>query len=159
MPPGAVSRSRRPALCECASNGEVESVAGDFPWLAVLVLLVAIGLGVAGQFALKIGLNKLGVHPSPAAVFRAIITPYILGGFALYGLSSLLYLQALSRLPLSYAYPMIALSYVAVVLGAWLWFGEKLNALRIGGVAAIILGVVLVAVSYAGASPVSPSPR
>lgn len=133
-------------------------MAGDFPWFAVLILLVAIGLGVGGQFAIKIGLNKLGTHPSPATVFRAIVTPCILGGFALYGVSSLLYLQALSRLPLSYAYPMIALSYVAVVLGAWLWFGEKLNALRISGVAVIIVGVVLVALSYA-ATPPAPSPR
>lgn len=133
-------------------------MAGDFPWLAVLILLVAIGLGVGGQFAIKIGLNKLGAHPSPATVFRAIVTPYILGGFALYGVSSLLYLQALSRLPLSYAYPMIALSYVAIVLGAWLWFGEKINALRVSGVAVIIVGVVLVALSYA-ATPPTPSPR
>lgn len=159
MPPGAAACSRRPILSERIRAGEVESVAGGFPWLAVLVLLVAIGLGVAGQFALKVGLNKLGAHPSPAAVFRAVTTPYILGGFALYGLSSLLYLQALSRLPLSYAYPMIALSYVAVVLGAWLWFGERLNALRVSGVAVIILGVVLVAVSYAGATPTSPPAR
>ncbi|MBC7287528.1 MAG: EamA family transporter [Armatimonadetes bacterium] len=117
-------------------------------WLAVAVLLVAIGLGVAGQLLIKLGLNRLGQSPSPAKVLASILTPLVFGGFACYGISSLLYLQALSRLPLSYAYPMIAISYVAVVLASWKFLGEDINALRIGGLAVIIIGVILVALSY-----------
>lgn len=124
----------------------------QFPWRAVGVLLIAIALGVAGQFSLKVGLNRLG-HPTPIEVFKAILTPYILGGFAMYALSSLFYLQALAKLPLSYAYPMIALSYVAVVLGAWLFFGERINSIRVCSIVVIIAGVALLALSYVGATP------
>jgi drug/metabolite transporter (DMT)-like permease len=119
-----------------------------FPVLAVVVLLVAIGLGVVAQFFMKIGLNKLGVKPKPALVVRSIFTPWVFSAFVLYFLSSMLYLQALSRLPLSYAYPMIALSYVAVVGGSYWVLGEKLNPIRIAGLVTIIVGVVLVALSY-----------
>lgn len=119
-----------------------------FPVLAVIVLLVAIGLGVVAQFLIKIGLNKLGEKPRPLVVLKSILTPYVFGGFVCYFLSSLLYLQALSRLPLSYAYPMIALSYVAVVGGSYWVLGEKLNPVRIAGLVVIIVGVVMVALSY-----------
>jgi drug/metabolite transporter (DMT)-like permease len=123
-----------------------------FPVLAVVVLLVAISLGVVAQLVLKYGLKQLGPRPKPVAVLKSIVTSgYVLSGFGLYFLSSLLYLQALSRLDLSYAYPMIALSYVGVALGAYWVFGEKLNALRIAGLAVIILGVLMVALSSGGA--------
>ena len=121
---------------------------GNSHWIAVAVLLVAIGLGVVGQLLIKLGLNKLGESPSVAKVIKSIFTPLVFSGFACYGVSSLLYLNALSRLPLSYAYPMIAISYVAVVLASWKFLGEDINALRIAGLAVIIVGVVLVALSY-----------
>jgi drug/metabolite transporter (DMT)-like permease len=123
-----------------------------FPVLAVIVLLVAIGLGVVAQFFMKIGLNtiekKLGKRPGPTMVLKSIFTPWVFSAFVLYFLSSMLYLQALSRLPLSYAYPMIALSYVAVVGGSYWVLGERLNPIRIAGLVTIIAGVVLVALSY-----------
>lgn len=123
-----------------------------FPVLAVVVLLVAISLGIVAQLVLKYGLKQLGPKPKPVVVLKSIVTPYVFTGFALYFLSSLLYLQALSRLELSYAYPMIALSYVGVAVGAYFVFGEKLSALRIAGLAVIILGVLMVALSSGAAA-------
>lgn len=123
---------------------------GQFPWLAIAILLLAIALGVAGQILMKLGLNRLGERPSPVVVLKAILTPLILGGFVCYGVSSLFYLQALSRMPLSYAYPMIALSYVGVVVASWRLLGEEINATRIAGLAVIIVGVVILALSYGG---------
>jgi len=114
----------------------------------VAVLLLAIALGVMGQILLKLGVNKLGERPAPLVVLSSIFTPLVFGGFVCYALSSLFYLLALSRLPLSYAYPMIALSYVAVVLVSWRVLGESLPPLRIAGLAVITAGVVLLALSY-----------
>jgi len=133
-------------------------VRADFPWLPVAVLIIAISLGVMGQILLKLGLNRLGEKPPPVLVLKSVFTPLIFGGFACYGLSSLVYLQALSRLPLRYAYPMIALSYVGVALISWRWMHEQLNPLRFAGLAVIILGVVLLALSY-GPSPAAASPK
>ncbi len=126
----------------------------QLPWVPIAVLLFAIALGVAGQILLKMGLNRLGEKPSPVQVLKSLLTPLIFGGFVCYGVSSLFYLQALSRMPLSYAYPMIALSYVGVVVASWKLLGEQVNALRIGGLAVIIIGVIMLALSYG--SPTTP---
>jgi drug/metabolite transporter (DMT)-like permease len=134
-------------------------VGANSPWLAVGILMVAIALGVAGQILIKLGLNRLGAEPSALRVLAAIFTGLVLGGFICYFVSSLLYLQALARLPLSYAYPMIAVSYVGVVLASWRYLGEQLNALRVAGLAVIIVGVVLVALSYGRPGPCLPPAR
>ena len=115
--------------------------------IAMSILVVAIMLGAAGQIALKTGLNQLGAKPSPVVVLKSIFTPMIFAGFACYGLSSILYLLALSRLELSYAYPMVALSYVVVTFLSWRLLGEPVPVIRAAGLAVICLGV---ASSYRG---------
>lgn len=125
--------------------------------IALVLLLVAILLGATGQIALKTGLNLLGEKPSPLVVLRSILTPYVFLGFVCYGLSSLLYLIAISRLDLTYAYPMVALSYVIVTFLSWRYLGETVPALRVGGLAIICVGVLVVALSYRPAHSVTPA--
>ena len=116
--------------------------------LALTVLIVAILLGAAGQIALKTGINQLGEKPSPLTVLRSILTRWVFLGFVCYGLSSLLYLMALSRLDLSYAYPMVALSYVVVTFLSWKLLSEPVPLARVAGLAVICIGVIVVAFSY-----------
>jgi len=119
--------------------------------IALSLLLVAICLGAAGQVCIKTGLRALGQSPSPATVVLSLFrSAYVAGGFAL---SSILYLLALSRLALSYAYPMVALSYVLVTLLAWRLLDERIPAVRVVGLAVIMLGVVIMALSYRGEPP------
>lgn len=114
-----------------------------------LILLLAISLGAAGQIMLKAGLSQLPESSSAVQVLASIFTNiYVFLGFACYGLSSLVYLIALKRLPLSYAYPMVALSYVMVVALSWKVFGETIPPMRIAAVAIILTGVVVLALSY-----------
>jgi len=130
--------------------------------MAVAILLLAICLGALGQILLKSGLGQLGDRPGIARVLSTILTnARVFGGFLCYGVSSLFYLVALSRLPLSYAYPMIALSYVIVTYLAWQLLGERVPLLRIGGLAIILVGVVVVALTYGPqvtAAPPQPGP-
>ncbi len=114
------------------------------------LLLVAIALGAVGQVLLKSGLRQLGEHPPPLMVLRSIVTnARVFSGFGCYGFSSLLYIVALSRLDLSYAYPMIAFSYVMVAVLAWRFLSEPLPPLRIVGLAVVMVGVVILALSHA----------
>ena len=115
---------------------------------AVAILLIAIALGAVGQIFLKAGIQKLGVHPPPLRVLAAIATPMVAGGFICYGLSSLLYLLAISRLDLSYAYPMVAFSYVMVAALSYWFFHDVPPPMRIAGLAIILIGVMVVALSY-----------
>jgi len=131
------------------------------PVRAIVMLLVAISLGAGGQICLKIGVNQLGDSGGLMSVLRGIFTPYVFGGFMLYGLSSIIYLMALQKLDLSYAYPFVALSFVMVTVLSWRILGETLPLLRVVGLVFILAGVLTVAASYraeaAHAPPVEPA--
>ena len=114
-----------------------------------LILLVAIGLGASGQILLKAGLKQLPENLPALGVISSIFTnSRVFLGFVCYGVSSLVYLIALKRLPLSYAYPMVALSYVLVVTLSWKIFGEEIPGLRIAALVVILTGGVMLALSY-----------
>lgn len=114
--------------------------------LGLGIVFIALALGAVGQIFLKTGVNSLGDGISAFFIIKSIFTtPTILLGFVCYGLSSLFYLVALSKLDLSYAYPMIALSYVIVALLSYKYLGEPLTVMSSAGLAVIILGVCLVA--------------
>ena len=96
---------------------------------------------------LKFGVNQLG-GGGLVEVIRGIFTPYVFTGFMLYGLSSVIYLMALSKLDLSFAYPFVALSFVLVTVLSWRILDETLPLLRVVGLVLILGGVLTVAASY-----------
>jgi drug/metabolite transporter (DMT)-like permease len=61
-----------------------------------------------------------------------------------YGLSVIVWLVGLSRVPVSQAYPLLSLGYVINIGLAWWLLGEVPNGQRVAGIAIIVLGVVLV---------------
>lgn len=117
------------------------------PVRAIVMVLISVSLGAAGQICLKMGVNHLG-GGGLLGVLRGIFTPYVFSGFALYGLSSIIYLMALQKLDLSYAYPFVALSFVFVTLLSWWLLDETLPLLRVAGLVLILSGVLTVAASY-----------
>lgn len=113
-----------------------------------IILIIAIGLGAAGQIMLKAGLKQLPTDAAVSAIIASIFTnTRVFAGFVCYGLSSLVYLVAIKHLPLSLAYPMVALSYVLVVAASWKLFHEEIPPLRIAAIAVILAGVVMLAFS------------
>jgi multidrug transporter EmrE-like cation transporter len=117
-----------------------------------LFLLIAITLGAFGQVSLKHGMRQYGDLGKPgiglpAKVIGALFTPYVLLGFACYAISSCFWLVVISPggFALSYAYPMIAISYVAVVLLSRVFFNENVVPLQWVGILLMCTGLVLVA--------------
>ncbi len=113
-------------------------------------ILLAVLLSAGGQLLLKAGTNAVGTFPfDPASLasagLRLAAEPRVIAGVVAYFLSMLAWLLALSRVPVSVAYPMLSLGYVLTVLAAWWWFGEAVTAQRLAGVGLIVLGVLLVA--------------
>jgi drug/metabolite transporter (DMT)-like permease len=66
----------------------------------------------------------------------------------LYAISAVLWLRILRQVSLSFAYPMISFSYVAVVLLSALILKEKVPAITIAGLVFICLGVSLIGIGY-----------
>ena len=118
----------------------------------LLAVLGSIALGAWGQVLLKQGVTRVGplllnAHGAGRLVVAATRGGRLLAGLALYGVSAVLWLFGLSRVDLSYAYPLLALNMVLVTLGARFVLGERVSRLRWAGVALIALGIALVAVS------------
>ena len=74
---------------------------------------------------------------------RKIVTSWhIIVAIALYAASAVLWLEVLSNIALSVAYPLVSISYAgAVVIGRFM-FKEPISALHIVGVILICAGVV-----------------
>jgi len=119
------------------------------PWKAFLLLLFAISLSVTGEFLLKAGMNQVGMLSlTPkgfiSGLLRAFSNPRILAGFAFLFSGSLIWLAVLSRADLSWAYPLLSLGYLFVVLTSWFFLGEAFSLLRLLGTVFICLGVLLI---------------
>jgi len=113
-------------------------------------ILAGVMLNAGAQLLLKAGARVLGVLTLDAATLPSTLVnvatqPYILGGLFCYVLSVGLWIVALSRVDVSIAYPMLSIGYVVNALIAWQLFGEALTAGRIGGIAIILVGVVVLA--------------
>ena len=106
--------------------------------------LISIMLLSAGQTALKFGLNQIGgvsLSDGLAGLLKLLQTPWVIAGFFLYGISAILWLDVLSKLDFSLAFPMVALTYVFTLLIGRFFFGETVDWERILGVGFILIGV------------------
>ena len=85
----------------------------------------SIVLSACAQLSMKAGMlhtSRLGTTPDLSDTAAAIpVLMWLIAGFGCYGASLLAWLIALSRYPLSLAYPLLGISYVLVyvVAGAW----------------------------------------
>jgi multidrug transporter EmrE-like cation transporter len=116
---------------------------------SAIALLVAVACNAAAQVLLKQGADRLKVigGEGPVGKVVAVVTeaPQIPIGAALYGVSFVLYVYVLSKRDLSWAYPMAALGYAAVLFLSWRVLNEDIGAARLAGTIAICVGVALVA--------------
>jgi drug/metabolite transporter (DMT)-like permease len=115
----------------------------------LLIALVAIVLLVGGQTMLKLGLNAIGgvslFDGNPVGSLLGLLrTPWIVLGFVCYGVSAILWLDVLSKLDFSLAFPMVSLTYVfSLVIGRFI-FHETVGLDRILGVFLILGGLFFV---------------
>jgi len=107
-------------------------------------LFCSVCLGATGQLLLKTGVKQIGKLEGLTGVLGAFRNPKVLAGFAMYGISSLIYLKVLEKCDLSYAYPLIASSYVIVVLLSYFIFHEAVPPKRVLGLLCVCVGVYLI---------------
>jgi len=114
----------------------------SYVFIALTILLT-----VYGQIVLKwqVGLNPTGTIESLTLrpILTLLLNPWVISAFAAAFGASLCWMAAISRLPLSKAYPFTALSFPLVaLLAAWL-FHENFDMHKIGGTALVIAGVIV----------------
>jgi multidrug transporter EmrE-like cation transporter len=70
-------------------------------------------------------------------------------GMLCYAASVCVWVAALSKAPVSTAYPMLSLGYVVVAAVSVLWLGESMAPAKVLGITLICAGVILVSRSSA----------
>lgn len=113
-----------------------------YPALLLMVLMTT-----TGQLLLKRGSARIAFRRQGkirlARGLKSMLNPYTMaGGLSVAG-APLLYMYALSRLPLSAAYGFSGLSYVGVVLGSRLFLHERVTLYHISGSLVILAGLAL----------------
>jgi multidrug transporter EmrE-like cation transporter len=116
------------------------------------LILTGVLLNAAAQLLLKAGTNVVGhfefhLDNLLPIGMKIAFQPYIMGGMACYAVSLVVWIMALSRVPVSVAYPMLSIGYVINAFVAHYWFGEALASQKLLGIGVIVIGVWLVAKS------------
>ena len=113
------------------------------------ILFCGVLLNALAQLGLKAATRVTGpLIATDSGVLRRglelLAVPSLWYALCAYGLSVIVWVVGLSRVPVSQAYPLLSLGYVINIGLAWWLLGEVPNAQRVGGIAIIVVGVVLV---------------
>jgi drug/metabolite transporter (DMT)-like permease len=115
---------------------------------SLILIIVTVCLNTTGQFLMKAGVNRIGkisiLHDFFGAILKAVKSTYVIGGFGAYAVSAVLWIIILSREDLSWAFPMVSLSYVITALVAPKLLNEPFSIQRLVGTLVICAGVFLV---------------
>jgi multidrug transporter EmrE-like cation transporter len=119
-------------------------------WITWALILTGVGLNAAAQLLLKVATRPLA-HFSQFSAATLTGSMMILckslpfwTGMVCYAASVCVWLAALSKAPVSTAYPMLSLGYVVVAAVSVMWLGESMSPAKVLGIALICAGVVLV---------------
>jgi multidrug transporter EmrE-like cation transporter len=120
-----------------------------------VLILTGVGLNAAAQLLLKVAARPLGHFSvfnaetvSGSIVILSKSLPFWTG-MTCYAASVCVWVAALSKAPVSTAYPMLSLGYVVVAAISVGWLGETMSPGKLLGIALICTGVVLVSRSSA----------
>lgn len=106
-------------------------------------------LNAAAQIVLKQGMRTIGHFAFslknlwPISV-QAAMNPFIMTGILCYAVSVVVWLMVLSRVEVSFAYPLLSIGYIVAALAGWSFFGESVGPDRWLGIFIICFGVYLV---------------
>ncbi|MCS7193109.1 MAG: multidrug resistance protein [Armatimonadetes bacterium] len=111
-------------------------------------IIIATLLGGIGQALIKYGVTNTEAGSGlVSTAIRLMLSPGVIAGLCAYALSSVFYVMVVRAKGLSFAYPFVAANQIIVFLIAWLLFREAIPLLRVFGLVAICVGVMLIALS------------
>lgn len=113
----------------------------------ILFTLIAAAVAAASQYLLKNSIRKFRL--SVSGIYGLIANRGVMAGIALYLLSSVFYLVALDSGELSFVYSIFSSTFVFVLLLSYFGLRERITAPRIAGTALVIIGIIIIAMTYA----------
>jgi multidrug transporter EmrE-like cation transporter len=119
--------------------------------MTIGLILVSVTLAAVAQVTLKAGMNhvtdagggQLALNGDSLKQIASQV--WVWAGLAIFAVSAVLWLFALSRANLSFAYPFAALGYVIIVIASILFLNEHVQPITWVGMALIVGGILLIA--------------
>jgi len=113
------------------------------------LIFTGVMLNAAAQILMKTGTNSIGhfdfnMGNILPVGWKLATEWHIVTALFCYALSVVVWILALSRVPVSIAFPMLSMAYIVTALAAWYLLGEPLSMIKIVGIGVIILGVIII---------------
>jgi drug/metabolite transporter (DMT)-like permease len=105
----------------------------------VVALLCVLGIAI-GQILFK--LSAIALKDS-GSFFDFKTGALLLSAFVWYGLTTIAWVWVLQKSDLGKIYPLMALAFLLVPLGSWVFLGERFSPQYFIGVALIVSGIVI----------------
>ncbi len=116
-------------------------------FLRVWNVFIPVSIGIVGQLFMKVGMSRvgeMGATPVFQYFFKVFTNLHVLVGLSFYFMSSLFWMMVLAKEDLSFAYPLLSMGYVLVLLASVFVFKEDVSLIRWSGALVIIAGVILI---------------
>ncbi|MGB8516407.1 MAG: SMR family transporter [Gallionella sp.] len=113
------------------------------------LIFTGVMLNAAAQILMKAGTNAIGHFEFSAANILPIGLKlatewHIIVALMCYVVSVVVWILALSRVPVSIAFPMLSMAYVVNAIAAWYLLGEDFSPTKLAGMGVIIFGVIII---------------
>lgn len=120
--------------------------------LALVLVLICVVIGAVAQISMKAGMSQLQLSSvleffSISKIWAAFTNPFVFFGALCYALGLILWLAALSKLDVSYAYPLLSIAYVLTAVAAWLFLKESISVVRWAGIFLVIAGSYMIIIT------------
>ena len=113
------------------------------PIRALLLTLLCVALLAAGQMLFKVAAAQWRIDGWSWTSVRGLLSPALLIALTLYAVATVLWVFILRSVPLTVAFPLYAVVFVLVPLGAHFVLGEAFSWNTIIGGTIIVLGVAI----------------
>ena len=113
------------------------------------LILLGVFLNAVAQITLKQGMRDIGPFSFSLENLipvgcRILLSPFVVVALLCYVISVVVWMMVLSRVDVSYAYPLLSVGYIVTAVAGKTLFGEALGPVRLAGVLVICLGVYLI---------------
>lgn len=113
------------------------------------LIFFSIILNTLAQIMLKIGVNKIVCSNFDDKkvlenLYNMLLSPYVICSLLVYTFSMTVWLLVLSKVEVSFAYPLTSLGYILTAAIGYIFLQEEVNLIRVIGIIIIIIGVYFV---------------
>ncbi len=112
-------------------------------------IFLSLFLGVYSQLIMRWRVSLAGSLPESLPekagfIVSLLLSPWVISGLAATFLGGVVWMMAMTKFEISYAYPWMALNYVFVLIFSNMFLGEALSGAKILGSIFVMIGIIII---------------